>query len=202
METNPYLDRVRQELLKYGPVPDAEWQEINRVPFELIRFNKGQHFVKIGDIPDKMGFIWSGLFRVFYLTEQGDERILVFRAENRFLAAFSAFLESIPSWYGIQALEPSLLLCMHLDDYKRAVADHPWLSLISRKYVEAIFLEKEKREREFLSENAETRYLTFRQNYPDIESRVPQHQVASYLGITPVALSRTRKALRKKSLIP
>ena len=197
-EKDPYMDRVYQELLKYGPIPESAWE--NRAQFEPITFKKGEYFVRIGDIPDKMGFIWSGLFRVFYLTEQGDERILVFRNENRFLSAFSAFLEGQPSWYGIQALEPSVLLCIHINEYKRLVAEHPYWSQISRRYVESIFLEKEKREREFLSENAETRYLNFRKNYPDIESRVPQYQVASYLGITPVALSRIRKSLREKNL--
>jgi CRP-like cAMP-binding protein len=198
VETDPYLDRIYQELLKFGPVPESAWE--NRAPFEHLRFEKGDYFVRIGDIPDKMGFIWSGLFRVFYITEQGDERILVFRNENRFLSAFSAFLEGRPSWYGIQALEPSLLLCIHIDEYKRLVAEHPYWSQFSRQYVESIFLEKEKREREFLSESAETRYLNFRKNYPDIENRVPQYQIASYLGITPVALSRIRKTLREKNL--
>ena len=197
-DTNPYLERIYQELLKYGPVPESAWE--TRAEFEPITFIKGEYFVQIGDIPAKMGFIWSGLFRVFYQTEQGDERILVFRNENRFLAAFSAFLEGRPSWYGIQALEPSVLLCIHINEYKRLVAEHPYWSQFSRKYVESIFVEKEKREREFLSESAETRYLNFKKNYPNIENRVPQYQVASYLGITPVALSRIRKSLREKNL--
>lgn len=200
VEVNPYMDRVYQELLRFGPVPEAEWEKACREPFERLHLNKGGYFVRIGDIPNKMGFIWSGLFRVFYQTEQGNERILVFRGENRFLAAFSAFLEGQPSWYGIQALESSLLLCMDINKYKQLVAEHPYWSQFSRKYVESIFVEKEKREREFLSESAETRYLNFRKNYPDIESRVPQYQIASYLGITPVALSRIRKTLREKNL--
>ena len=199
MEKNQYLARVRNELMKYGPIPDSEWEKVARASYESLQFKKGQYFVRIGDIPDKMGFIWSGLFRVFYLTEQGDERILVFRGENRFLSAFSAFLEKQPSWYGIQALEPSLLLCFNLDHYQRLMSEHPCWSQISRKYVENLFVEKEKREREFLSENAETRYLNFLESYPDIEQRVPQYQIASYLGITPVALSRIRKALLKKN---
>jgi CRP-like cAMP-binding protein len=60
-----------------------------------------------------------------------------------------------------------------------------------------LFIEKEKREREFLSEDATARYLSFKQNNPGLEEKVSQYHVASYLGITPVALSRIRKNLKK-----
>jgi CRP-like cAMP-binding protein len=59
-----------------------------------------------------------------------------------------------------------------------------------------IFIEKEQREREFLSENATQRYINLIKQEPKFESRIPQHLIASYLGITPVALSRIRKRLK------
>jgi len=165
---------------------------------KYIKFKKGQYFVKIGDVPDKMGFILSGLFRVFYITEQGDERIIVFRNENYFLSAFRAFPENQPSWFAIQAIESSIVVCYDLEVYKRQVTEHTCWSNISRKYMEALLVEKEQREREFFSLDVTTRYLNFRKSYPDIEERVSQHDIASYLGITPVALSRIRKRLREK----
>lgn len=201
MDPAIFLERVRKELEKYAPIPDDEWERTDRTAFTPVRYEKGEHFLRIGDVPDKMGFIWSGLFRIFCITEQGDERIMAFRGENRFLSAFSPFLESQPSWYGIQALEPSILLCFDLQQYQRLMAGHPCWCQISRKYVENLFIEKERRERDFLTENAETRYLNFLREYPDLEDRAPQYQVASYLGITPVALSRIRKALRNKNQI-
>lgn len=199
MVDSQYQQRIYEALAKFGPVPEEEWAQACNLPFETENYSKGQYFVQVGDIPDKLGFIWSGLFRVFYITEQGDERILVFRGENYYLSAYSAFLEGQPSWYGIQALEPSVLVTISLARYKDLVAENPYWSQLSRKYVENLFLEKEKREREFLSENAETRYLNFLNNYPDIENRVPQYQIASYLGITPVALSRIKKTLRQRN---
>jgi CRP-like cAMP-binding protein len=199
MEIAPYQFRVRQTLLKYGPIPEAEWERARNLLVEPIKFKKSQHFVKIGAVPDKMGFILSGLFRVYYITEQGDERILVFRGENRFLSAFSSFLENKPSWYGIQALEPSFLICMDLKEYKKLITDNARWADVSRKYVEDLFIEKEQREKEFFSLNATTRYLNFKKSYPGIEEKVSQYHVASYLGITPVALSRIRKRLCEKN---
>jgi len=194
-----YRNRIRQCLLKYGPISESEWASTANVVTKLIKFKKGQYFVKIGDVPDKMGFILSGLFRVFYITEQGDERIIVFRNENYFLSAFRAFPENQPSWFAIQAIEPSIVVCYDLKIYKRHITEHTCWSNISRKYMEALFVEKEEREREFFSLDVTTRYLNFRKNYPDIEERVSQRDIASYLGITPVALSRIRKRLREKN---
>ncbi|HQP12197.1 MAG TPA: Crp/Fnr family transcriptional regulator [Candidatus Omnitrophota bacterium] len=199
MELSPYQFRVRQALMKYAPIPESEWDRAKNFPVEPIKFRKGQHFVKIGDVPDKMGFILSGIFRVYYITEQGDERILVFRGENRFLSAFTPFLENKPSWYGIQALEPSFLICWPLKEYLKAITENAYWANVSRKYVEDLFIEKEQREKEFFSLDATTRYLNFKKNYPRVEGKVSQYQIASYLGITPVALSRIRKRLCEKN---
>jgi CRP-like cAMP-binding protein len=75
---------------------------------------------------------------------------------------------------------------------------NPCWNTIARKYVETLFIEKEKRERRLLSEDAATRYLSFQKDYPGLEDKIPQYQIASYLGITPVALSRIRKKLNKQ----
>lgn len=195
MEAAPYLSLIRQALMKYGPVPESEWDQSKHMPVEPAQFKAGQHFVKIGGIPDRIGFVISGLFRVYYNTEQGDERILVFRGESRFLSAYRSVLENEPSWYGMQALVPSFLICMHLKEYKRLMTESSCWREVTRKYVEDIFIEKEQRERDLFSLDVTTRYLNFKKRYPDVEERVSQYHIASYLGITPQALSRIRKRL-------
>lgn len=191
-----WVNKLRPELFRYGTIPDREWSKlINMV--KLLRLRKYNHFVRIGDVPDKLGLITSGIFRIYFITEQGDERILSFRRENQFLSAFSQFLQGQPSWCGIQALTDSMLLCINLREYNQLLSDHSCWNKLGRKYLENLFIEKEKREREFLSEDATARYLSFKQNNPGLEEKVSQYHVASYLGITPVALSRIRKNLKK-----
>ncbi|TAL33642.1 MAG: Crp/Fnr family transcriptional regulator [Spirochaetes bacterium] len=192
------LKEMRDELSRYCAVPESEWQKVARM-IKPLRIRKNEHFINIGEVADKLGFIKSGIFRVYYVTDDGDEKILVFRNENHFLTAFSAFLNGTPSWYAIQALEDSVLLCFTLKEYTRIMANDSCWNTLTRKYVENLFIEKEQRERGFLSENAMTRYITFQQSYPGIEGRIPQYYIASYLGITPVALSRIRKKMGKKS---
>ncbi len=201
MDVAPYQYLIRQALHKYGPIPESEWKHWEHLPVEPRKFQKGDHFVQIGDIPDKLGFVVSGIFRVYYNTEDGNERIIVFRGENRFLSAYRSVQENEPSWYGMQALEPSFLICMPLSELKKHLSDHSYWNDVVKKYLEDLFIEKEKRERDLLSIDVTTRYLNFRKRYPDVENRVSQYHIASYLGITPVALSRIRKRLHEKKLL-
>ncbi len=191
-----WKDKIRLELFKYGTIPDKEWSKLIKM-VKLLRLRKYNHFVKIGDVPDKLGLIISGIFRIYFITEQGDERILAFRCENQFLSAFSQFLQGKPTWCGIQALTDSVLLCINLKEYNQLLSEHSCWNRLGRKYLENLFIEKEKREREFLSEDATARYLSFKENNPGLEEKVSQYHIASYLGITPVGLSRIRKNLKK-----
>ena len=191
-----WLDMVYSVLSNFAEIPPEEWEKgISKGRY--LHLKKNEYFVKEGSIPDKMAFIVSGIFRVFYITEAGEEKILVFRAEGRLLSAFSAFLENQSSWFNIQALEDADLLYIGLDDYKKFLSSNNCWQIISAKYMEMIFIEKEKREREFLSDDAETRYRNFIIKYPNIENRIHQYHVASYLGITPVTLSRIRNKIKK-----
>ncbi|MRR17727.1 MAG: Crp/Fnr family transcriptional regulator [Deltaproteobacteria bacterium] len=198
MDAAPYQYLIRQALMKYGPIPESEWEYSKHISVEPCKLQKGQHFLRIGDIPDKMAFVISGIFRVYYNTEEGNERILVFRGENRFLSAYRSVQENEPSWYGIQALEPSFLICMPLNELKKHLSEHRCWNDVARKYLEDLFIEKEKRERDLLSLDVTNRYLNFQKRYPDVEKRVSQYHIASYLGITPVALSRIRKRILEK----
>ncbi len=198
MDVAPYLYLMRHALMKFGPIPESEWDRNKHLSVELLHLKKGQHFVKIGDIPDKLGFVVSGIFRVYYNTEQGEERVFLFRSENRFLSAYRSVLEYEPSGFGIQALEPSFLICLPLKEYKRLLAESTCWSNVSRQYMEDLLVEKEQREKELLSIDATSRYLSFKTRYPDVENRVSQYHIASYLGITAVALSRIRKRLCEK----
>ncbi len=191
-----YLKQMFDALNRYTAIPEDEW--IKTIPsLKLLRLKKNEYLIRTDEKPDKLGYILKGIFRVFYTTETGDERTLVFRNENHFIAAYSAFLENTESWYSIQAVEESLVIYLTLGEYNKLMAGHPCWRALSKKYTEDLFIEKEIRERQFLSEDAATRYLNFRKRYPGYEERIPQYYIASYLGITPEALSRIRKNLQK-----
>ncbi|MDP4093594.1 MAG: Crp/Fnr family transcriptional regulator [Bacillota bacterium] len=185
------LKRMYATLCEFAQVPDEEWNKA-KTKLRSLRIEKNNFFIKAGEIPDKLAYISDGIFRVYYTSESGNERILVFRGENRLLSAYSSFLENTVSSYSIQALEQCNLLYITLSDYTALLNDHPCWQTITSKYSQMLVVEKERRENEFLCDDAETRYKKFILNYPGLEKRINQYQVAAYLGITPVALSRIR----------
>jgi CRP-like cAMP-binding protein len=180
-------------LHQFSPVqiPEIEWNKSIK-NLKALSIKKNEYFIKAGEIPDKLAFILKGIFRVFYLSDSGDENTLVFRDEGRPLSAYSSFLENTGSRHYFQALEDSILLYIPMKDWTELLSGHPCWQAIYARYLQLLFIEKENRETEFLSNDAETRYLTFVNKYPRIAKRVPNYHIASYLGITPEALSRLR----------
>jgi CRP-like cAMP-binding protein len=187
-----WLSALYDTLNAFTLIPENQWNLLLS-KMHTLKLKKNEYFIKVGDVPDKLAFIIAGIFRVFYTTEAGVERILVIRDENWPLSAYSSFLENIKARFSIQALEDSCLLYISLRDYNELLLQHSCWQVISGKYAEILFLEKEKREIEFLTVDAETRYNNFLNELPKIEKRIPQYYIASYLGITPVALSRIRR---------
>jgi CRP-like cAMP-binding protein len=136
--------------------------------------------------------------RFFYQTTDGKEFNKSFVAENQFTAAYSAFLTDMPTRFSIQALEECHLLICDLHMVVNMFDRHDCWERLGRILAEQLFIKKEAREAEFLLDDAETRYRNFQKQYPGLEGRVAQYHVASYLGITPVALSRIRKKPKNK----
>ncbi|MDK2867566.1 MAG: hypothetical protein PWP51_2410 [Clostridiales bacterium] len=185
------LLNVLQELAE---IPEAEVERFV-CKLKVASVAKNEHFIAVGERTDKVAFIAEGLFRVYYLSDSGKENCLVFREGGRFLSAYNSLLDNAVSRYSFQALEDSILLYISLADYAILLeGDECWQRVIS-KYFQMLFVEKEEREVAFLSADAQQRYQLFIRKYPNLSGRISQYHIASYLGITPEALSRIRKKL-------
>ncbi|MGQ3014746.1 MAG: Crp/Fnr family transcriptional regulator [Flavobacteriales bacterium] len=155
---------------------------------------KGAYFIREGQVPRRFAFVGSGLFRYLYMDPSGREYTKNFIPEGQFLSAYSAMISSSPSHMFIEALEDSEILEIDYGLWMRLQKGHPCWNTLLVQVLERAFSTKEKRERELLLLNAEDRYRIFREEFPGLESRVRQHIIASYLGISPVSLSRIRKS--------
>ncbi len=153
----------------------------------------GEYFVCAGDDSTELAFVNAGLLRFFYQTNDGKEFNKSFITENQFAAAYSAFLTGKAARFNIQALEHCTLLVANLAAVFSLFARHSCWEKLGRILAEQVFIKKETREAEFLLDDAETRYHNFQKHYPGLEDRLTQYHVASYLGITPVMLSRIRR---------
>ncbi len=198
MFSENYL-QFSQFLRKITDVPNDEIEKAVGI-FRPMQLKKGSFFVMAGEVPDRVGFLASGILRFFYINEDGKEFTKSFCAENNVVAALSALLLNEPARYFIQALENSSLLVAPYTAYQELIAGHRCWQILDHKFTQALFIRKEKREGELLLDDAETRYLSFLAEYPELNKRLKQHYIASYLGITPVTLSRIRSKLKKINL--
>ncbi len=151
-----------------------------------------------GDAVTEFAIVQSGLVRHYYVDAKGRESVKAFRGPGEFSAAYAELIQRRPSRTFIQALLPTRLLAFNLDAFEALAADSLELQRLARRIVEQHFVSKEQREYEFLQLSAEARYQRFCEERPEHLAHIPQHQVASYIGITPVALSRIRARLAKR----
>lgn len=182
-----YLHSIFKDL----NISDFEWEKIKSM-LKPLHLSKNEYLVREGDKPDKLAFVISGLFRAFYLTEDGEEKTIVFRGKGKPLSAYSSFIENSNAKFSIQALEDSNLLYITIKEFEKLLSSNNFWQNITGKYYLNIFIEKEKRERELLSDDAETRYKNFLIDFPGLENRISHYLIASYLGISNVTLSRIR----------
>jgi CRP-like cAMP-binding protein len=158
---------------------------------------KGEYFIRAGEVPRKMAFVISGLFRYVYINDEGKEFTKSFIPKNRFISAYSSMISDQPAYFFIEALEDSEILEFDYSKWLELRKSHICWDRLLLKAIEKGFTIKEKRERELLLLDAESRYRIFLEEFPDLEGRVKQHLIASYLGITPERLSRIRKIMNR-----
>ena len=154
-----------------------------------------EHWINASDACIELCYILEGLIRIYYIDESGSELNQHFYQAGEVIAPINAIISKEPCQYYIQALEPSRIM---LADYNNLYAqgyDNPeWLRL-EIKMLQRVFVKNARHEARLLLGNAEQRYLWFKKSYPELLNRLAQYHIASFLGITPVSLSRLRKKI-------
>jgi CRP-like cAMP-binding protein len=159
---------------------------------------RGGFFSRPGDAPTHFAVVLSGLLRHYYVDAKGKESVKAFRVPMDVSAPYAELIQRQPSRTHIEALADSELLVFRYDDFEAAAKDSVELQRLARRFGEVHYVQKEQREYEFLMLSAEERYQQFCARLPELLRHIPQHQVASYIGVTPVALSRIRARSRRR----
>jgi CRP-like cAMP-binding protein len=186
------LKQLRECIERSVKIPDKEWDYALNF-FSVKVFKKNSFLVKAGEKPDLLFSLIKGLVRFYYITESGKEYNKYFVMDNRFFSSFSSLFLNLPCGFYIQAFEETETLVISKNSlevlYKRNSCWERYGRLIAISFIHHM----EQREREFLLDPLEVRYAKFLQEYPDLINRIPQYHIATYLGVTDVALSRLRK---------
>lgn len=158
-----------------------------------LEFKKGDFYVRPNDVADKVGLCSKGLFKLYYLDQNGREYIKSFNGEGFVMAPFAEILQSIPSRTYIQALCDSEVYELPYEKVLDLASRDSGAKELLMDILEMLYLEKEQKEFAFLKMSPFERYEAFRQQYAQYLDKIPQFSIASYLGITPEALSRILK---------
>ncbi|MBR9872998.1 MAG: Crp/Fnr family transcriptional regulator [Vibrionaceae bacterium] len=147
-----------------------------------------------GEFGSHIYFILEGLCHASYLTEQGKEFSKEFYWEKDWVIGFESVISNQPSPYLLETLTACRLFCLPIETLHRWRSDKHSIYL---KLLETQLINKEHKERFMLLYSPEERYQLFCQHYPDLEQRITDSQIAAYLGITAISLSRIKARLAK-----
>jgi len=159
--------------------------------------NKGTILLKEGQKSKDSYFVLKGCIRVYYIRD-GEEKTTAFYTEMDALTPPSV-INKTPSDYFIGCIEDSILLVSNADMGVEINSKFPKFDIMCRMLSEELLAKQQINFDEFKTSSPEQRYLNLLQNRPDLIQRVPQHQLASFLGIKPQSLSRLRARILEKS---
>lgn len=156
-------------------------------------FDKNTILLACGEKCKNIFFVESGCLRVFYTDQLGSEHNIYFAPENWWAVDMASFSKQTPAFYSISAIEESIVHYIDYSTLEKLYTEVPKFERFFRILTQNGFDMYQARITASLSQTAEERYRRFRNQYPQLEQRIAQRHIASYLGITPVFLSRIRK---------
>lgn len=159
-------------------------------------YMRGDYFVREGSVCTKLGFLTSGISRVYHLANDKEyTSYFNFTERNRMVSSFESFLTQKPSKESIHFLEDASLILINRADFYNLYSKSAAFQEMGRKLAEYNYILAMERIYSLQHDTALMRYEKLLHIYPDLVNRVPHHYIASYLGITPESLSRVRKDL-------
>ena len=157
------------------------------------KLRKGEFLVREGEVARYGAFVAQGLLRSYVIDNKGKEHIIQFAPENWWISDKTGMSEGAPATFHIDAIEDSDLLLTDLAAHGTLLEKLPGYAESFRTGIQRRAIAKDHRIVSTLTASADERYADFLKTYPDIAQRVPQHMLASYLGVTPETISRVRK---------
>lgn len=185
-----FAEKIREQI-----AITEEQFEFCKTLFIPKKLRKRQYLLQEGDVCRYTAFVEKGMLRTFTVDEKGNEPILQFSLEGWWIADLYSFLTEEPSIYNIEALENCELLLITKSSWDELLEKVSAFERYFRILIQNNLIATQKRLMSSLNETAEEKYKKLIENFPGCLQRVPQHMIASYLGITPETLSRIRGQL-------
>ena len=187
---NPNLSYLK----KISDIPDASFNKLQEIAVYKF-YNKKTTISASGDVPSKVYYIVSGIIRAYFLMETGKEYNKRLYAPYSFAGALTSIITDKPSEVSFETLTDCKLYEIDFAEFKNLCRADMQIGKLYVKILEQTFIAYEDRSLDFMRLSATEQYIKLRKTIKGIDELIPQYQIASYLGITPVQLSRIRRKI-------
>jgi CRP-like cAMP-binding protein len=187
------MERLIQTIRHFIKLSAEDEQQVATL-FKEKQFSKGEYFLQEGGVCRQVGFIQEGLVR-YFINKDDRELTGEFGKEGDFVCNYCSFLDRSLSEESIQCLEDTRMLVITFDElqvFYNTIAEG---NKFGRLIAESLFVSAKRKIASMYIDPPETRYLQFLQLYPELQQRIPQYYISSYVGVKPPSLSRIRKRL-------
>jgi CRP-like cAMP-binding protein len=191
------FEQIDQSVSRFIQLTEEEWQLFHSL-LKYKKVKKKNFLLQEGEICDFEAYIIKGCIRIYYINKEGTETILLFAVEDWWVSDLSSFMDQKPSSLFIETIEDCELLIINYASKATLFDKVPKFERFFRLLVQRAFAVLQQRFYAAVSQTAEERYLAFIEKYPQIVQRVPQHQIARYIGVSPEFLSKVRSTMQKK----
>jgi CRP-like cAMP-binding protein len=190
------LEAFQAYLTKLAVIPpDALADMITFAAPRVAHLARRDTFVRQGDEAKHIAFVLDGLFKVFITSTRGKTYIKRFVREGELVGPYHAFITGKPATVSVQALEPARVVMLRADKLRALFGRHACWQEVGRKIAERYFCEREVDELERVMLSAEARYRKLVREDAALVGRVSQGDIARFIGISPVSLSRIRRRI-------
>lgn len=183
-------------LLHFNRIHPMSEEEIAAIDETLTekQFEKGSILLREGDVSSQVYFVIKGVVRQYCIID-GQEKTLNFFADGQWVLSNSGMDAQQSSNHFLECATDCLLILGDSRKGEELYNRYPNLGLIARKLLTTIYLEQQTKHESYLTDGPTERYRKLLDNRPDLIQRLPQYQIASYIGVTPESLSRIRKRI-------
>lgn len=189
-------DKLIQYFQKIMPLSREEIEAIVET-MTVKQYKKGTVLLKEGQISTEAYFVLEGCVRQFCLVD-GDEKTNNFFTEEQWVISMNSFSQNSPSNHYLDCCVDSSLVVGNRTKEENLYKRFPKLETVSRKVMEKVFAEQQEIMRSYTTDSAEQRYIKLLESRPDLFQKIPQYQIASYVGVKPESLSRIRKRIAQR----